>query len=146
MTEPEPHLPSSELSKQRVVLRHKGKVYHACPKTAHKRGGMSWIWEYGTKLRRTNMKKPDWLCNLCWDKRETLICGTTSETERAFSNTKHTIPPTRSCLGADIVERRNAYTRGIRQASRRAARAAARFYTLIGQKNISQTSITVKSV
>jgi hypothetical protein len=57
----QPRLPSSELSKQRVVLRHKAKVYHACPKTAHKRGGMSWIWEHGTELRRTNMKKPDWL-------------------------------------------------------------------------------------
>jgi hypothetical protein len=34
----QPRLPS-ELPKQRVVLRHKGKVYHACPKTAHERGG-----------------------------------------------------------------------------------------------------------
>jgi hypothetical protein len=52
-----------------------------------------------------------------------------------------------------LLRRKNAYTRGIRQASRRAARAAtsaatramraaARFYTLIGQKNVSQTSIT----
>jgi hypothetical protein len=31
-------------------------------------------------MRRTNMKKPDWLCNLCWDKRETIIHGTTSTT------------------------------------------------------------------
>src|SRR6266516_1331057 len=106
----QPRLPSSELSKQRVLLRHKGKVYHACPKTANKRGGTSWTWDYGTELRRTNTKKPDWLCNLCWDKRETFIHGTTSipamsaETERTFSQTKHTISPTRTCLGADIVE------------------------------------------
>jgi hypothetical protein len=26
------------------------------------------------------MKKPDWLCNLCWDKREIIIHGTTSTT------------------------------------------------------------------
>jgi hypothetical protein len=26
------------------------------------------------------MKKPDWLCNLCWDNRRTEIHGTTSTT------------------------------------------------------------------
>ena len=59
----QPRLHSSELGKQRVVLRHNEKVYHACPKTVYKRGGMSFIWEYGTELRRTGVKKPDWLCN-----------------------------------------------------------------------------------
>jgi hypothetical protein len=73
-------LDSSDLSKQRSVLKHKGHVYHACPKTAHKRGGYSFIWEHGTELRRKGIKKPDWLCNLCWDRNVTEIYYTSSTT------------------------------------------------------------------
>jgi hypothetical protein len=36
-------LDSSDLFKQRSVLKYKGYVYHACPKTAQKRGGYSFI-------------------------------------------------------------------------------------------------------
>jgi hypothetical protein len=32
------------------------------------------------------------------------IPAMSAETERTFSDTKHTISPTRTCLGADIVE------------------------------------------
>jgi hypothetical protein len=34
---------SSDLFKQRFILKHKSHVYHACPKTAHKRDGYSFI-------------------------------------------------------------------------------------------------------
>jgi hAT family C-terminal dimerisation region len=32
------------------------------------------------------------------------ISAKSAETERTFSDTKHLISPTRTCLGADIVE------------------------------------------
>jgi hypothetical protein len=50
-------------------------------KTANKRGGTSWTWEWGAELREVNKppaKKPHWLCKLCWDQRKTVIKGTTS--------------------------------------------------------------------
>ena len=60
-------------------------MYSAVPKTAQKRGGISWIWQYGTELRRQGIKKPDWLCNACWDKRSLIIEGT-STTSRAIDH------------------------------------------------------------
>jgi hemin uptake protein HemP len=35
---------SSDLAQERTLIRHKGQMYRACPKTAQKRGGQSFIW------------------------------------------------------------------------------------------------------
>jgi hypothetical protein len=77
--------PASSLGSSRYVLRRKGQVHVACPKTAYKRGGMSFIWKYGTEFRRKGIKKLDWLCNLCWDKKSIFIEGT-SITSRAITH------------------------------------------------------------
>ena len=77
--------PASSLASSRYVLRRKGQTHVACPKTANKRGGMSFIWEHGTEFRRKGVKKPDWLCNLCWDKKTIFIEGT-STTSRAIAH------------------------------------------------------------
>src|SRR4051812_40362995 len=46
---------------------------------------MSFIWEHGTEFRRKGVKEPDWLCNLCWDKKTVFIEGT-STTSRAITH------------------------------------------------------------
>src|SRR4051795_5505436 len=46
---------------------------------------MYFIWEHGTAFRRKGVKKPDWLCNLCWDKKTVFIEGT-STTSRAITH------------------------------------------------------------
>jgi hypothetical protein len=57
------------------------------PKTAYKRGRMSFIWEYRTEFRRKGIKKSDRLYNLYWNKKSIFIKGT-SITNRAITYLK----------------------------------------------------------
>jgi hypothetical protein len=50
------------------IIKHDLNKWVILEKTANKRGGTSWIWEYGPELRQLNKqpaKKPHWLCKLC---------------------------------------------------------------------------------
>ena len=38
-----PRLLAEQVGPARITIKHGGEVYHSCPKTAHHRGGMSWI-------------------------------------------------------------------------------------------------------
>ena len=63
------------------VIKHELRRYTVCKKTANKRGGTSWIWQWGAELRDSSnpaAKHPHWLCCLCWDQKRTFIKGTTS--------------------------------------------------------------------
>jgi hypothetical protein len=65
------------------IIKHELRKWVIVEKTANKRGGTSWTWEYGAELREVNKplaKKPHWLCKLCWDQKRTVIKGTTSTT------------------------------------------------------------------
>ena len=71
---------TKDLGNLRYEIRRGGKVYRAVPKTAYKRGRYSWIWDHGTELRRDGTRKPDWLYNICWDRRVVWLTGTTTTT------------------------------------------------------------------
>src|SRR5580698_9662250 len=65
------------------IIKHELRKWVVVEKTANKRGGTSWTWEYGAELHEVNKppaKKPHWLCKLCWDQKKTVIKGTTSTT------------------------------------------------------------------
>jgi hypothetical protein len=89
------------------IIKHDLNKWVILEKTANKRGGTSWIWEYGPELRQLNKqpaKKPHWLCKLCWDKKKIFM---SAETERVFSDTKLFIPESRSHLGPAVIEALN---------------------------------------
>jgi hypothetical protein len=132
---PRTRLPSSELGPKRAVVRKEGKVYTACPKTAHSKGGMSWIWQYGTEMHRAGVLKPDWLYNDCWDKRVTVIFSIITTTPAI----KHLRDRHRLNKEGLIIERasewtlsrrKNIYESGIEQISDGSMRATARFLVL----------------
>jgi hypothetical protein len=89
--QPTPRLLAEHVGPARIVIKHGGQVYRSCPKTAHHRGGISWIWITIPTVRQ-----------MAFDLLS--IPAMSAETERVFSDTKLMIPPQRTRLGADIVE------------------------------------------
>jgi hypothetical protein len=64
-------------------FRHDGTRYTIHRKTASKRGGTSWIWRWGTEIRKEGVvtsQKVGWLCCICWDKKVIHPVGTSSTT------------------------------------------------------------------
>ena len=67
-------------------FRYDGTRYTIHRKTANKRGGTSWIWRWGTEIRKEGAaasQKVGWLCCICWDKKVIHPVGTSSTTPAA---------------------------------------------------------------
>ena len=68
-------------------------------KTANKRSGTSWTWEYGAELREVNIPS---MRQMAFD--HISMPAMSAETERVFSDTKLFISDLRSRLGPEIIE------------------------------------------
>src|SRR2546429_9255724 len=83
-------------------FRHDGTRYTIHRKTANKRGGTSWIWRWGTEIRKEGAaasQKVGWLCCICWDKKVIYPVGTLAglrntlflRSQRSKNSTTHNI-------------------------------------------------------
>ena len=78
--------PAKDPSSLKYTTREGNFTFTCVPRSAQKGGVVSRVWRHGIELRRTNTKRPDWLCYLCWDRRRVAIAYTSSSKSKAIDH------------------------------------------------------------
>jgi hypothetical protein len=66
--------PAKDLSSLKYTIREGNFTVTCVPRSAQEGSITSRVWRHEIDLRRTNTKRPDWLCYLCWDRRRVAYC------------------------------------------------------------------------